>query len=214
MKRPQTRTLIYISYYLAALALDIWLVFVLPTGTWKDHAGVLLGIIGIFAFATGFLNATELAKQFPESFLDNLTSDRLVTFIDGNLLLLAISLDFAQAFVWGRDPWTRWTLGWKFALFPFLLLYAIAVISLGLLWLLACFAYLIFVLPFVYLAYSLVSLPTRRIRETNQAKWTPINPYGLQPQTVVKDHVFQLRVFGVGALATFGAIVIKIIELY
>ena len=66
----------------------------------------------------------------------------------------------------------------------------------------------------VYLAYALVSLPTTRIRDTNQAKWTPINPYGLEPQTVVKHHVFQLRVFGVGALATFGAIVIKIIELY
>ncbi len=116
--------------------------------------------------------------------------------------------------VYGRDPWTRLSIGWKFALFPLLLIYTIIVFSLALLWFVAAFAYLIVVLPFAYLAYLLVSLPLNRISETDEAKWKPINPWGLKPREVVAGHMFQLRVFGVGALATFGAIVVKVISLY
>jgi hypothetical protein len=212
--RKRSDSVIALACYLAALALDVWLVFVLPQGSWQDHAGLLFGIIGIFAFATGFLKETDLVKQLPGSFLDDLTSPDLFQFLTGNLRLLATSTDFAQAFLWGRNPWTRWGSGRKFALFPYLLLYTIAVLLLALLWIVALAAYLIFVVPFSYLAYALVSLPLDRISKTDETKWKPINPYGLEPRKVARDHTFQLRVFGVASLATFGLVVVKVISLY
>jgi hypothetical protein len=205
--------------YLAALALDIWLVFVLPKGSWQDHAGLALGVIGIFAFATGFLNATGFAKAtgwgqaFPPDFLDDLTSPNLIDFVAANLRLLGVSQWFGIAFIYGRDPWAGWGMGWKLALFPFLLLYAMVVTLLSLLWIVACFAYLVLVVPFAYLAYAAVSLPLLRIKKTDETKSID-NPWGLNPRKVVEDRMFELRVFGVGALATFGAFLVKIISLY
>lgn len=214
--RTRTTTSVALLFYLAALAVDVWLVFVLPEGSWQDHVGLLLGVIGIFAFAIGFLNATELAKELPPYVLDSLTSPDLFKFLFANLSLLGASTDFATAFLYGRDPWTRVAIEWqRFVLFPLWLIYTIAVFSLSLLWFAAAFAYLIFVVPFAYLAYALVSLPLLRISETDEKKAKPpINPWGLKPREVVECHMFQLRVFGVGALATFGAIVVKVISLY
>ena len=63
--RTRTTASLFLLLYLAALVVDAWLVFVLPEGSWQDHVGLLLGVIGIFAFAIGFLNATELAKELP-----------------------------------------------------------------------------------------------------------------------------------------------------
>ena len=179
--------------YLAALALDIWLVFVLPKGSWEDHAGLALGVIGIFAFATGFLYATGFldketgwGEALPPDFLDNLTSPNLIDFVAANERLLGVSMWFGIAFVYGRDPWSGWSIGWKFALFPFLLLYTVAVFLLALLWIVACFAYLIFVVPFAYLAYAAVSLPLLRVKVTDEKKSTD-NPWGLNPRKVVDN---------------------------
>ena len=137
--------------------------FVLPSGSWQDHAGLLLGVVGIFAFATGFLNAAGFldgsgwGRAFPDDFLDNLTSPNLFDFVGANLRLLGVMQFFGIAFIYGRDPWSGWGLGWKFALFPFLLLYTILVTVFALLFVVGCFAYLILVVPFAYLAYAMVS---------------------------------------------------------
>ena len=107
--RTRTDTFIYLLVYFAALAVDIWLVFVLPKGSWQDHAGLLLGIIGIFAFATGFLNAAGVdsdRESVPP--LDSLTSPNLFEFVAANLRLVAIMQFFAVALLYGRDPWTGW----------------------------------------------------------------------------------------------------------
>lgn len=207
-------TLVTLLGYLSALALDVWLVFVLPGGSWQDHAGALLAIVGLFAFATGFLNATEVAKQLPPFFLADLTSPNLRWFIKGNFDLLAMSSDFARAFVFGRDPWTEAPVRWKVALFPLTVIIVILETLIALSWFAASFAYLVFVLPFAYLAYAVVSLPLIRISETDEDRWQAINPWGLKPRNVVASHMFELRVFTVGALSTFAAAVVRIVPLY
>ena len=67
--------------------------------------------------------------RFPRSSSTTITSPNLLDFVAANLRLIAITQGFGIAFVYGRDPWTRWGIGWKFALFPLLLLYTIAMTS-------------------------------------------------------------------------------------
>jgi len=212
--RTRAATVTWLLLFLIALSLDIWLVFVLPKGSWQDHAGALLAIIGFFAFATGFLKETELARRLDPLFLADLTSPKLFRFLSGNLKLMTASIDFALAFLYGREPWKTTTLGWNFVLFPVWVIVVIAEFLTVLLWLVADFAYLILVVPFAYLAYALVSLPLIRISQSDVEAAGLTNPWGLHPRAVVSSHMFELRVFTVGALSTFSAAAIKILPLY
>lgn len=212
--RPRTTTVIYLLIYVAALALDVWLVFVLPQGSFYDHAGALLTVIGVFALATGFFKAAELAKQLPPFFLADLTSPNLFRFISGNLNLLALSSDFAIAYVYGRGPWTEVSTGWKLALFPLSIMIFVVETVISLSWFVVSFAYLVFVLPFTYLAYAAAGVTLLRVAQTDTEKLRTTNPWKLEPQKVVASHMFELRVFSVGALASFAAALFKIIPLY
>jgi hypothetical protein len=76
------------------------------------------------------------------------------------------------------------------------------------------FAYLVFVLPFTYLAYAAAGVTLLRVAQTDTEKLRTTNPWKLEPQKVVASHMFELRVFSVGALASFAAALFKIIPLY
>ncbi len=65
-----------IAGYLALLALDVWLLVVLPNAAWEDRAAFVLQIVGLTSIATGFVAATELSKSFP-ALLDAMTSQNL-----------------------------------------------------------------------------------------------------------------------------------------
>jgi hypothetical protein len=200
--------------YLAALALDVWLVVILPSGTWQDRAGLVLGIVGFAAFATGFLNATDLAKALPQFDLGSMTSPNLFDFLASNLRLLSLSFFFGAAFIYGRDPWTKLESGWKkLLLLPLWFMVALSLLLVPIVLGIGAFAYLIFVLPFTYLAYALVSLPLIRITETDESRMDYVSRSMRLPK-LVSDHMPQLRVFGAGALSTFLAFVLRAIATY
>jgi hypothetical protein len=206
--------IVMVGAYAAALAFDIWLVFVHPSGDWRDRTGTVLAIVGILGFGITFLNTTELAKQLPPFFLPDLTSPRLKRFIAGNLRLLATSTDFALAVFWGRDPWGHVSAGRMVALFPVRFLIAVLQLSVALSWFVLTFAYLILVVPFAYIAYAVVSLPLTAIISTDETKWTRVNPWGLRPTAIVASHMFELRTFIVGTLGTFLAAVLRATSFY
>jgi hypothetical protein len=214
LDRTRTTTAVLLLVYLVALGLDVWLVFVLPRGSFYDHVGALLAIIGVFAFATGFFNAAEVVKQLPPFFLADLTSPNLFRFISGNLKLLALTSDFAVAYVYGRDPWSDVSSGWKLVLFPLSVIIFVVQTLIALSWFVVSFAYLVFVLPFTYLAYAAAGVTLMRIAQTDKEKVQTINPWRLEPHRIVASHMFELRVFSVGALASFAAALFTIIPLY
>jgi hypothetical protein len=200
--------------YLVALALDVWLVVILPSAAWQDRAGLVLGIVGLSAFATGFLNATDLAKALPHFDLDSMTSPNLFDFVAANMRLLALAFFFGEAFLYGRDPWTKMESSWKkLLLLPLWFVIAVSTLLVPIVLGLGAVAYLIFVLPFTYLAYALVSLPLIRITETDESKLDPVSR-SMHLSKLVSDHTAQLRVFGAGSLTTFVAFALRAMAAY
>src|SRR5262245_18421859 len=79
----------------------------------QDRAGLVLGIVGLSAFATGFLHAKDLARALPHFDLDLMTSRNLFDFAAANMRLLSLAFFFGEAFVYGRDRWTKMVSIWK-----------------------------------------------------------------------------------------------------
>jgi hypothetical protein len=210
----QKTTVVFLLAYALALGFDIWLVFVLPTGSWQDHLGTVLAVVAILGFGITFLNTTELAKQLPPFLLPDLTSPRILRFIGANLRLLAVSVDFVQAFIWARDPWGKVGAARALALFPTRFVIAVLGMLLALGSFLVYFFYLVVVLPFAYLAYALVSWPLLSIANTDESRWRRVNPYRLRPSAIVASHMFELRTFFAGVLGTVLGAALKATSIY
>ena len=90
--RNERRITIAVAFvYLGVLALDVWLLIVLPNASWEARAAFLFQVVGLFALATGFVSATELSKNF-STLLEEMTSPNLRDFLYGNLKLGTVLL--------------------------------------------------------------------------------------------------------------------------
>jgi hypothetical protein len=207
-----------VALYLLFLAVDAWVVFVLPQGPWQDKASLVLAIVGFFGLGVGLLNRSELARALPGYInIDKMTSHNLRRFVAGNLAVLGASAPFMISLVYGRDPWSRegMAIGWRVALFPLSLISAFATLAMCLLWFVACGAYLVVVAPFSYLAFAAVSLPLLRIRDSGpHAYEDPPEFRDIHTREIVKDNLVDFRAFLVGVISPTFAFVIKLIQLY
>lgn len=208
----------FAALYLASLAFDVWLVFVLADGAWQDKVSLVLAIVGIFGLGVGLLNRSEFKKAMPAFIdIDEMTSHNLRFFIAGNLRPLAASSDFMSSLLYGRDPWSRseMAIGWRIALSPLSVVSFFVAVAVCLLWFVVVAAYLLIVAPFAYLAYAVVSLPLLRIRDPgDRADRQPPGATNLDTRQIVGANLVELRIFMVGVIAPVFAFVIKLIQLY
>jgi hypothetical protein len=197
------------------LAFDIWLLFIKPSGSWEDHAGLWATAVGLLAIATGFVNNAELRKALPSG-LDRMTSPWPKEFLAGNFMLVGLSVNFPMALLFGGSPWTRkrFTRLWPVEVFLLVvsaLLKIIAALLMTLLWCVATAAYLVLVLPAAYPAYAAVGFPLLAIRESAVP---PEKLVLIDPKKIVGAHEAPLRAFTVGALGTLSGFLLMISALY
>lgn len=207
------------------LAFDIWLVFIWPSGSWQDHAGLWFALVGISALATGFLSTTELRKALPGSLIDNITSPVPRQFLSGNFMLLGLSASFGIALLYGRPPWqavrraTRLDYAsshWLTEVFSFIVsmlgLFASVVIFLS--WFGAVVIYTVLVMPVAYPAYAAVGFSLLAIRDGDAEPERVVLYPGFDPRQIVRDHMVLLSAFTVGGLGTISGFLLTVTTLY
>ncbi len=206
------------------LAFDIWLVFIWPSGSWQDHAGLWLALVGISALATGFVSTTELGKALPESVIDDITSPVPRQFLSGNFMLIGLSVSFALALLYGRPPWeavrraTRLdhvsSLLEAFLYLVLVLLGIFAAVVMTLVWLGAVAIYMVLVMPVTYPAYAAVGFPLLAIRDGDAESEKVVLYPGVDPRQIVRDHMVSLRAFTVGGLGTISGFLLTVTTMY
>ena len=206
------------------LAFDIWLVFIWPSGSWQDHAGLWLALVGISALATGFVSTTELGKALPESVIDDITSPVPRQFLSGNFMLIGLSVSFALALLYGRPPWeavrraTRLdhvsSLLEAFLYLVLVLLGIFAAVVMTLVWLGAVAIYMVLVMPVTYPAYAAVGFPLLAIRDGDAEPEKVVLYPGVDPRQIVRDHMVSLRAFTVGGLGTISGFLLTVTTMY
>jgi hypothetical protein len=207
------------------LAFDIWLVFIWPSGSWQDHAGLWFALVGVSALATGFLSTTELQKALPESLIEKITSPVPRQFLSGNFMLLGLSASFGLALLYGRPPWeavrraTRLEYArsnWLAGVFTFIVsmlgLFASVLIFLS--WLGAVAIYTVLVMPVAYPAYAAVGFLLLAIRDGDAEPEKVVLYPGVDPRQIVRDHMVSLRAFTVGGLGTISGFLLTVTTLY
>ena len=205
------------------LVFDVWLLLIEPSGSWEDHAGVWLTLVGLLAIAIGFVRDSELRKALPDD-LDNITSPWPRKYLAGNWVLVGLSMSFAIALLYGRAPWRTGRLNrlrdtrlWPIEASVLIispLLKIVAALLMTAFWFAAIAAYLILVVPAAYPAYAAMGFVLFAIRNTNAPPEKRILHPDVDPREVVKDHEVALRAFAVGALGTISGFLLKVIALY
>jgi len=208
------------------LAFDIWLVFIWPSGSWQDHAGLWFALVGISALATGFVSTTELRKALPESLMDKITSPVPRKFLSGNFMLIGLYFSFGIALLYGRPPWevvrraARLDYAsphWLTQVFLYLvsvLLGIFAAVLIFLSWLGAVAIYMVLVMPVAYPAYAAVGFLLLAIRDGGPVPEKFIIDPGVDPRQIVADHMVSLRALTVGGLGTISGFLLTVTTLY
>jgi|SRR5215471_10791430 len=207
------------------LAFDIWLVFIWPSGSWQDHAGLWFALVGISALATGLLSTTELRKALPESLLENITSPVPRQFLSGNFMLLGLSTSFGLALLYGRPPWeavrraarlgyasSHWLTEVVAFIVSVLGIFASVLIFLS--WLGAVAIYTVLVVPVAYPAYAAVGFLLLAIRDGDAEPGKVVLIPGVDPRQIARDHMVSLSAFTVGGLGTISGFLLSVTTLY
>jgi hypothetical protein len=197
--------------FVGGLLLGYWLVFVAVPGTWQDQAGLLLQLLGVFALATAFVERTGVADDLPDGFVSEMTSPYPRKYIAGQYRLVALTMAFGRAYVYGRSPWEGLAPKWKAWLFPLWLLVALLQLIGAVLLVLAALAYVVLLAPFAYPAYAIVGFVLISIRD-GRGEETPLIP-GFDPRDVIRGHPAQLRGFLVFAATTIASFALKLAAL-
>ena len=207
------------------LAFDIWLIFIWPSGSWQDHAGLWFALVGISALATGFLSTTELRKALPGSLIDKITSPVPRQFLSGNLMLLGFSASFGLALLYGRPPLEAVRraarLGdapspWLTEVVTFIvsMLGIFASVLIFLSYFGAVAIYTVLVMPVAYPAYAAVGFLLLAIRDGDAEPEKFVLYPGVDPRQIVRDHMVLISAFTVGGLGTISGFLLTVTTLY
>jgi len=197
---------VVIAVYVALLALDIWIYFLVPSIPWLSRVGFVFQVVGVAGLATGFLAATEISKRL-SSLLEDLTAPNLRQFVAGNLALSAIVMSVLSCLFSGILFSRRW-----YTALPLALVYFISVPFVFVLGL----AYYVLVVPPAYIAYSMVSAPLNTIKDSNReitiTRGEGEGQEKIDVRAIIVEHTVALRGFLVGLASTLFAVATKAIE--
>jgi hypothetical protein len=182
--------------YFLLLALNVWLLWFLPTAPPIEKVSFMLAIVGIYNFALNFLSATGLFKADP-SWLDEMTSPSLLDFVAGAFRLTGLAYLTLSLFIRGFPPPTLPRLRF------FLLLITIP-LALGMLLTAALVtaAYLVVIVPVAYIGYLLASVFLDAIENAPDDFAISSEEGLLTMKEALRDHRAQLRTLVVGLPAT------------
>jgi hypothetical protein len=197
-------TIVVAVIYLGLLALDVWLLILVPSASWEEKISFLLQVVGLFAIATGFVAATELSKDFA-TLLAEMTSPNLRDFLYGNFKLGTVVQSVMVELYRGLLSSSGWYAGLHFALLWLLALPVILV-------LLA--AFYVFVVPVAYIAYVAASVPLLTIRDAHDTVTVRAGDEKVDARDLVVRHMVPLRSFLVGLTATLFSLVTRVLALY
>jgi hypothetical protein len=138
------------------LALNLWLFFIRPKRGFTENVTTVSKIVAVYTFAIGVITSVGILKAFP-SLASDLTSPNLRAFLYGNLVVAAI-IQQGLIVALNLQSFGSW----------FVLLLYFPIIYLGLL------MYLIFVTPWAYLAYVVVSIPIDSVLKSSTDSCTSI----------------------------------------
>ena len=92
-----------VALYLAALAGNVYVFWILPGGSLLERLAFSLELIGIYNLALTFLRATDFSKTF-STWLDDMTSPNLREFAAATLRTLAVVASLSSLAVRGFPP--------------------------------------------------------------------------------------------------------------
>jgi hypothetical protein len=175
--------------WLALLAFDLWLFFVLPGSPVDERVSFFLEVLGLYAIGIGLLDRLGLLQAFAHS-NDELTSPELRTFLAANFMFAStLSLLGARAvrgLLYARQ--------WYALLVAPLLIVATPVL------LIVIAAYFLAVVPIAYLAYVAASMVLVGLSAPSPEKYAIVRgDERLDFEKVIPDHLPALRSFLVGA---------------
>jgi hypothetical protein len=203
--RNERRITIVVAFvYLGVLALDVWLLIVLPDAPWEATAAFLFQVVGLFALATGFVSTTELSKNF-STLLDEMTSPNLRDFLYGNLKLGTVLLRLMSDLFLGLLSAKGWYGALPFSFFWLLALPLMFVVVA---------AFYVIVIPIAYLAYLAASVPLLTIRDAQDPFVVTAGDETVNARELVDHNMGPLRSFVVGLTATLFAFVTGGLALY
>jgi hypothetical protein len=201
---PPERTLpLYwlVALYLAALAVNVYVFWVLPTASLLERLAFALALIGIYNLALSFLRATDFSKTF-SSWLDQMTSADLRDFAAATMRTLAVVASLASLAVRGFPP------PLVMRRLP-LVLQVLAVVVLGLtfailnvvLFLLVVVVFVLGIAPIAYIGYVLVDVYLDAVSNSpNEIQLSSVEG-SLGLKETVRRHRVDLRTLLVGVPA-------------
>ena len=139
-----------VAIYSSLLLLNIWALLIRPARPWTDKFGMLLQIVGLYAFGFSVVTQTDI---LPSEIVTDLSSPDLFRFLSGNAAMLSVG---SAAMSMALDPMKT-----SFTAFAFLQLFGTLV--LGVFGFACIVFYALVVAPLSYVAYVLVSLPVSAI---------------------------------------------------
>jgi len=197
-------TILVAAICLGLLALDVWLLIVVPDVAWAERLSFLLQVVGIFTVATGFIANSELSENF-KTLLCDMTSANLRDFLYGNLMLGTVVTSAAYELYRGLLTASGW-----YASLLFTLLWL-----LGLPLILVCLAaYYVLVVPIAYVFYLAVSAPLLTIRDAQDQVIVRAGAEQVDVRKLLVAHMVPMRGFLVGAITTVGSLVLRAFSVY
>lgn len=191
-----------VALYIAALAANIYVFWVLPSGSMLDRLAFSLQLIGIYNLALTFLSQTDLFKAFP-TWLEEMTSPNLRDFSAATFRTLAVLASLSSLAVRGFPP------PLVTGRLP-LLLQALVLVTLGLtfailnvvLFVLVVLLLLLGIAPVAYIGYVLVGVLLDAVSSAPGDIQLSSVEGSLSLKETVRAHQVQLRTLLVGVPAT------------
>jgi len=191
-----------VALYVAALAVNVYVFWVLPSASMLERLAFSLQLIGIYNLALTFLGQTDLFKAFP-SWLEEMTSANLRDFSAATFRTLTVIASLSSLAVRGFPP------PLVTGRLP-LLLQVLVLVTLGLTF--AILAVVLFVLvlvlllfgiaPVAYIGYVLVGVLLDAISIASEDIQLSSAEGSLSLKGAVRAHHVQLRTLLIGVPAT------------
>jgi hypothetical protein len=191
-----------VALYVAALAVNVYVFWVLPSGSVLERLAFSLQLIGIYNLALTFLSQTDLFKTFP-TWLEEMTSASLRDFSAATFRTVAVIASLSSLAVRGFPP------PLVTGRLP-LLLQALVLVTLGLtfallnvvLFVLVGLFFLFGISPIAYIGYVLVGVLLDAISNAPDDVQLSSGEGSLSLKRTFRTHQVQLRTLFVGLPAT------------
>ena len=182
--------------YLGLVALNVWLLWVLPNAATREKVAFVLALIGLYSLALNFSKGSGLTATFP-SWLEDSTSPSLRSFAAGAFRTLSVLFLFGSQFVRGFPPPS---------VAPLRLAGTLLALPLALVVVVVLFAvaadYLVVIVPLAYIAYLFAGVFLDAAENAPNDVVLSSEEGVVTVKTMIAEHHAELRTLVVGVPST------------